>query len=120
MEDLKIIELFSNLGMSRFLADSHMFKARSPQEKIGAYTTIINLQDENLLHSVTTDMFNDDIPNAYPVPCQEPTQAEATDNYQEFNLPTFTMSASKGNTSTIDFKGNSITLRVVQSNKGVI
>ena len=109
-EDLKIIELFSNLGMSRFLADSPMFKARSPQERIGAYTTIINLQDENLLHSVITDIFNDGIPHAYPVPCQEPNQAKATENYQEFNLPTFTMSASKDNTSTIDFKGKSITL----------
>ena len=48
-EDLKIIELFSNLEMSRFLADSPMFKARSPQERIGAYTTIIDFQDENLL-----------------------------------------------------------------------
>ena len=96
--------------MSKFLADSPMFKTRSPQERIGAYTTIIDLQDESLLHSVITDIFNDGIPNAYPVPCQEPNQAEATENYQEFNLPTFTMSASKDNTSTIDFKGKSITL----------
>ena len=65
-----------------------MFKARSPQERIGAYTTIIDLQDENLLHSVITDIFNDGIPNAYLLPCQEPNQAEVTENYQEFNLPT--------------------------------
>ena len=44
------------------------------------------------------------------MPCQEPNQAEATENYQEFNLPTFTISASKDNAFTIDFKGKSITL----------
>ena len=70
-EDLRIIKLFSDLGMSELLHGAPLFMAKTPRERTAPYITNIDPNDEDLLQSVLSDIFNGN--NAFNdehIPCQ--------------------------------------------------
>ena len=73
-EDLKIVELFTELGMSENLINFPLSKQKSPIEKMASFTDTIDPDDGDLLQCVVSDISADDIaPNVNNAPCEELT-----------------------------------------------
>ena len=105
-EDLKIVELFTELGMSERLTDFPLFKAKSLRERVASFTDTIDPDDGDLLHCVMSDIFADDVaPNVNNAPCEELNAAE---NNEEIIYPN--TNASSSNQSCIEYNGKRMTL----------
>ena len=115
-EDIRIIKMFEDLGISTALANNSLFKAKTPEERIKFYTErSVDSNDEELLKIVLSYVLGEDYvaPDAHQIR-QEILEVERPERFHSQNGTECSNSNSSESTKVknkyIDYKGKNISL----------